>query len=183
MAQNQATPSLDGNSMELYNSGVWANSLWWQQLGANSGATNFLWDFYAQVDGNSTTAAQALEFDSFQSVNGYNYMFGSQCDLGAGVWDVWDELNGRWVHTSIACKSFAPNVWHHIQWYIQRDAASQKYTFVTLVVDGTSHLVNQTYSAKNLGWCDNVGVQYQLDVNASGAGYHEWVDQSTLTIW
>lgn len=169
--------------MELYNSGVWANSLWWQKVGANSSATHFLWDFYAQVDDASSTAAQALEFDAFQFVNGFNYMFGSQCNLAAKKWDVWDELNGRWMHTPIPCVSFEPNVWHHIQWYIQRNTDTQSYTFVTLVVDGTSYPVGLTYSAKNLGWGDNVGVQYQLDVNASGAGYHEWVDQSTLTIW
>jgi hypothetical protein len=74
-------------------------------------------------------------------------------------------------------------VWHHIQWYVQTNASSKEYTFVTLVVDGTSYTVNQTYSAKNLGWADDVGVQYQLDVNATGNGYHEWVDGSTLTVW
>jgi len=26
-------------------------------------------------------------------------------------------------------------------------------------------------------------VQWQMDVNASGTGYHEWVDQAKLTIW
>jgi hypothetical protein len=183
MSQNQATPSLGGSSMELFNSGVWANSLWWQKVGANNSATHFLWDFYAQVDDTSATTAQALEFDSFQFVDGYNYMMGSQCNLAAGKWDVWDELNGAWLHTSVPCKTFAPNVWHHIQWYVQRAADTPKYTFVTLVVDGTAYTLNQTYSAKYLGWSDNVGVQYQLDVNATGTGYHEWVDQSTLTIW
>ncbi len=169
--------------MELYNSGVWANSLWWQKLGANNGATNLLWDFYAQVDESAADAAQALEFDAFQFVGGYNYMFGSQCDLAAGKWDVWDELNGHWIQTSVACKEFAPNVWHHIQWYVQRIAGTQSYKFVTLVVDGTPYTINQTYSAQNVGWSDNVGVQYQLDVNATGAGFHEWVDESTLTVW
>jgi hypothetical protein len=152
-------------------------------VGAHSSATNFLWDFYAQVDDASSTAAQALEFDAFQFVNGFNYMFGSQCNLAAKKWDVWDELNGHWMHTTIPCQTFEPNVWHHIQWHIQRNTDTQSYTFVTLVVDGTSYPVGLTYSAKNLGWGDNVGVQYQLDVNATGTGYHEWIDQSTLTIW
>ncbi len=174
---------MDGNSMEIYNSGVWANSLWWQKVGAHDSATNLLWDFYAEVDEASVTAAQALEFDQFQFVGGYNYMMGSQCNLAAGLWDLWDENDGKWVHSSIACKAFAPNVWHHIQWYVQTNASSKEYTFVTLVVDGTSYTVNQTYSAKNLGWADDVGVQYQLDVNATGNGYHEWVDGSTLTVW
>jgi hypothetical protein len=169
--------------MELYNSGAWSNSLWWQQLGANSGATNFLWDFYARVDDDANGAAQALEFDSFQSVGGYDYMFGSQCDLAAGKWDVWNELDGKWEHTSIQCEHFEANVWHHIQWYVRRNANAKTYTFVKLVVDGNSYSLNQTYSARNVGWVDNVGVQYQIDVNATGGGYHEWVDQSSLTIW
>lgn len=169
--------------MELYNSGVWANALSWQKLGAQSNATNFLWDFYAQVDESSVSAAQALEFDAFQFVGGYNYMLGSQCALAEGRWDVWDEKNAKWNGTSVPCSQFAPNVWHHIQWYVQRIAGTQNYTFVTLVVDGTAYTINQTYSAGYVGWNDDVGVQYQLDVNATGGGYHEWIDESTLTVW
>ena len=91
MAQNQTSPSLDGRSMELYNAGVWANALWWKHLGANNNVSNFLWDFYVQLDSASTSQAQALEFDVFQFIGGFNYMIGSQCDYGNGVWDVWDE--------------------------------------------------------------------------------------------
>jgi hypothetical protein len=169
--------------MELFNSGVWANSLWWQKVGGHDTASNFLWDFYALADDTSATAAQAFEYDSFQFIGGYNYMFGSQCNLAAAKWDLWDELDGKWVHSSAPCAKFAPNVWHHIQWYIQSNSKDHSYTFVTLVVDGTEYSLNQTYSAKNLGWSSNIGVQYQLDVNATGTGFHEWIDQSALTIW
>ena len=51
------------------------------------------------------------------------------------------------------------------------------------MLDGKVHNLNQTYSAKNIGWNSNIGVQYQLDVNASGQGYSEWVDLSKLTVW
>lgn len=184
LAQNQASPSLSGSSMELYNSGVRADALWWLKVGTDDSATNFLWDFYAQVDESSASAAQALEFDAFQFIGGYNYMLGSQCDLGMGRWDVWDAQNAQWDATSVPCKEFEPDTWHHIQWYMQRIAGTQNYKFVTLVVDGTPYAVNQTYSAAYVaGWSDNMGVQYQLDVNATGGGFHEWVDQSTLTVW
>ena len=183
MAQFQTTPSLDGSSTEFFNSGVSANALWWKKLGAADWATNLLWDFYFQVDNASLTATQALEFDSFQFVGGYNYMIGSQCNYAAAVWDVWNENAGHWVHTAIACPKFSPGVWHHIQWYVQRVPNTTNYQYVTLVVDGQAHAVNTTYPAKYNGWADNIGVQYQLDVNATGGGYHEWVDKSTLTIW
>lgn len=183
MAQHQGNPSRDGSSMEFYNSGSWANALWWQKVGANNSAHNFLWDFYVYVDSASQNAAQALEFDAFQFVGGYNYMIGSQCNYGAGKWDTWDEASGHWIHSSISCPKFSPNTWHHIQWYVTTDTSRHTYTYVTLVVDGNSTPVNVTHSAKNLGWSNNIGVQWQLDVNASGQGYHEWVDESTLTIW
>ncbi len=183
MAQFQSQPSLSGASTEIFNSGVWADALWWKKLGGHDGVSNLLWDFYVQVDSNTASAAQALEYDAFQFVAGYNYMIGSQCNIAAGLWDIWDEYNGHWIHTAIACHGFTANTWHHIQWYVQTNHSNRTYHYVTLVVDGVPHTVNQTYSAKYLNWGSNLGVQYQLDVNASGQGYHEWFDNSKLTIW
>jgi hypothetical protein len=183
MAQNQSRPSLSGASTEIFNSGVWSNALWWKKVGANNNVTNLLWDFYVQLDSTAASAAQALEYDSFQFVGGYNYMIGSQCNIAAGVWDLWNELSGHWIHTTIACHGFPANTWHHIQWYVTTNHATRSYRYVTLVVDGVPHPVNQTYNAKDLNWGDNLGVQYQLDVNASGQGYHEWFDQVKLTVW
>jgi Big-like domain-containing protein len=183
MAQNQNPPSRDGASAEFFNSGVWANALWWRHLGAHDNVRNFLWDFYFYVDGNSPSATQALEFDAFQFVSGYNYMIGTECDYGSGLWDTWDEGAGHWYHTSVGCPKFSPNTWHHVQMYLTTNISSHQYTYVTLVVDGNVHPINITRNAKYLGWSDNLGVQWQLDVNASGQGYHEWVDQATLTVW
>ena len=183
MAENQGTPSRDGTGTEFFNSGVWANALWSQKVGANNGISNLLWDFYVYMDDSSRSAAQALEFDAFQFVHGYNYMIGTQCNYAAGVWDTWDESTGHWSHTSIGCSKFSANTWHHIQWYMKTNTSAHSYTYVTLVVDGTPHTVNLTRHAKNLGWGDNLGVQWQLDVNASGQGYHEWIDKATLTVW
>jgi hypothetical protein len=183
MAQNQTSPSLSGSSMEFYNSGVWANALFYQKLGANDAVRNFLWDFYIYLDGNSTGAAQALEFDAFQYIGGYNYMIGTQCNYAAGVWDTWDEASGQWIHSTIPCPQFSPNAWHHIQWYMQTLPNSHQYQYLTLVVDGKIYPVNITRNAKYLAWEDNLGVQWQLDVNATGGDYHEWVDQATLTVW
>ena len=183
MAQFQTSPSLDGSSAEFYNAGAWANALWWKKLGANDGISNLLWDFYFQVDSASLTAAQALEFDSFQFVGGYDYMIGSQCDYAVAQWDVWNASSGHWIQTGIPCPKFSPGVWHHIQWFVQRVPNTHNYHYATLVVDGQPHAVNITYAANYNGWGDNLGVQYQLDVNGSGVGYHEWVDKTTLTVW
>ena len=183
MAQNQGSPSLTGRSTELYNSGVWANALWWHGLGANNSSRNFLVDYYLYVDNNSTWAAQSLEQEVYQFVGGYNYMLGTQCDIGTGVWDTWDMAANHWYGTSVPCHAFSPNAWHHIQWYITTDTNTHKYTYKVLVVDGKSYSLNITRNAGRTGWNDNVGIQWQLDVNSTGAGYHEWIDKGTLTIW
>jgi len=183
MAQYQGSPSRDGSSVEFFNSGAWANALWWHKFGAHNNVRNFLFDFYLYLDDSSKVASQALEFEAFQFVGGYNYMIGTECDYGSGVWDTWDEASGHWYHTSIPCPKFASNTWHHIQMYQTTNINSHQYTYVTLVVDGKFYPVNITRNAKYLGWSDNLGAQWQLDVNASGQGYHEWVDQATLTVW
>lgn len=183
MAQNQGSPSRDGASTEFYIDGAWDDGLWYNKLGAHNDAHNLLWDFYFLVDNNSRTAAQALEFDAFQFIGGYNYMIGSQCNYAAGVWDTWDEATGRWIHSPVACVQFTPNVWHHVVWYVTTDAAKHQYTYVTLYVDGRAYPMHITGNAKNNGWGDNMGVQWQLDVNGTGVGYSEWIDNATLTVW
>ncbi len=183
MAQHQNPPSRSGSSGQFYNSGVWANALWWQKVGAHNTAHNLLWDFWIWVDSNSLSSGQALEFDAFQFVGGYNYMIGSQCNYGSGTWDTWNETSGHWEHTNITCSKFSAGAWHHIQWYLTTDTNAHTYTYHTLVVDGQSHGLNITHTAKNLHWGDNLGVQWQLDVNARGQGYHEWIDNASLAIW
>jgi hypothetical protein len=179
----QTSPSLDGSSMEIFKDGVWANALWWKKVGANNGLTHLLWDFYVRVDSAAATNAQALEYDAFQFVGGYNYMIGTECNYAAGVWDTWNEYTGHWLHTVIPCPKFSANTWHHIQWYMTTNHTNHTYTYVTLVVDGKAYSVNQTQPARYLAWGDNLGAQWQLDVNASGNGYHEWVDKAKLTAW
>jgi hypothetical protein len=110
-------------------------------------------------------------------------MMGSQCDYGQGVWDTWNEASGQWIPTSIACPKFSANTWHHVQWYATTNTSAHTYTYKTLVVDGKSTSVNYTGYAKNLNWSDNLGVQWQLDVNATGGGYDEWIDNVQLAIW
>lgn len=183
MAQNQTAPSLSGGSTQFYTSGVWENALWWQKLGANDNARNLLWDFYFYVDSNYNVSSQAIEFDAFQFVGGFDYMIGTECDYWLQIWDTWDEASGHWIHSNIACPHFTANMWHHMQLYATTNTATHQYTYVTMVIDGQSTPVNITGNALYLNWRDNVGVQWQLDVNANGSGYNEWVDNAKLTVW
>ena len=150
MAQHQSSPSRSGSSMEFYNSGVWANALLWQKVGANNSVHNFLWDFWIYVDGDSQRAAQALEFDAFQFVDGYNYMIGSQCDYASGKWDTWNEASGHWVHSSRHVSEIQPE--HVASHSVVYDHEYQRAHLHLRNPGGgrQSHAVNITGHAKNL---------------------------------
>lgn len=110
-------------------------------------------------------------------------MIGSQCDFGDGQWDLWDSLHGAWVKDSgVPCPRFSANTWHHIQWYLERVSSTQ-YKYVTLVVDDKPYSLNRTFSANPTSWGNNLGVQWQLDENSTGAALNEWVDKVKVTIW
>ena len=183
MAQYQGDPSMDGSSAALFNGGnAWANVLWYKSLGAQNFAKNFLWDFWVRFDSNGAATLHTAEFDLYQSIGGFEFMIGSQCNFGNNRWDTWNQKGGYWVGTSIPCPRFSANTWHHIQWYMQRVSSTQ-YKYVTLVVDGKANNLNQTQPGAYSGWSDTLGVQWQLDLGPNGTDSKEWIDNVKLTIW
>ncbi|MGI9101334.1 MAG: hypothetical protein ACR2IF_02710 [Terriglobales bacterium] len=182
-AAHQSSPSMTGSSREFFVGGSsWGAALWWKTLGENNWATHFLWDFYVRFDSTSAANAWTAEYDLWQSMNGQEFMIGSHCDFGKGHWDVYDSADHHWVNSGIACNRFSPGDWHHIQWYVER-VDSHHYRYISLVVDGNAHSIDQTFATNSIGWPDNLGVQWQLDQNSDGVDLHEWVDQVKLTIW
>lgn len=189
-ANNQATtvsslasqPSLQGQSrMFSIDGGAYADALWWDKLGANDEATNFVFDFWLNV-GSTTDKAQALEFDTFQFNQGVEYMFGTQCDYGSGTWDVWNVRH--WAHTTVPCVPFEPGTWYHIVWTFHRTPDGEQH-YDTLAINDTVHQVGVSYPSAPLpqGWTDNLGVQFQMDIGSESASMEEWVDEVTLTVW
>ena len=182
MAPFTTQPSRSGSSRELFIGGpAWSNALFTRTFPGNQNASRFLWDFWVYQD--STTAAHiwTSEFDLFQAIGGHEFMIGSQCNFGNGVWDVWNSVANRWEGTSIPCPRWAANVWHHIQWYMERNG--NQYRYATLVVDGKPISVNKSYDAIPMDWRDVVGVQWQLDQDSTGLALHQWIDNVRLTIW
>jgi hypothetical protein len=181
--QLQSSPAMNGLSRQFYNGGAaWSNVLWYRPLGAQNSASNFLWDFYVYFDGTTAANVWSAEYDLYQAIGGIEFMIGSQCNFGNAVWDTWNQASGAWVATSIPCKRFSPDTWHHIQWYVQRVSSTQ-YRYDTLVVDGQAYTVNQTFTGSPVSWSDTLGVQWQLDLGSNGLPANEWIDQVTLTIW
>src|SRR5689334_16937796 len=91
------SPSLDGNSRAFHisSSTSYADALWWKQLGAANGAYNLVYDLYFYIK--TPQYAQALEFDNNQANGSKRWIFGTQCNIAAGHWDVWGNAAGNWI--------------------------------------------------------------------------------------
>ncbi len=179
MKQFVGSPSMDGASAQFYNGGVaWADALWWKQLGANAGASHFVYDlyFYVNYPGN----AQALEFDVNQSVNGKKYIFGTQCAIAAGQWEVWNTAGNYWVKTGIGCSQPPAYYWNHLTLEFQR--VNGQTLFVAVTLNGAKKYINRYYNAKAVS-ANELNTAFQMDLKGAGAGYSVWLDKVKLTVW
>jgi hypothetical protein len=186
-------PSVEGDSRNFYiNGAAYSNALWWYKLGSHNSAKNFKYDFWLNVS-NNTQFAQTLEFDAFQFVGGRIYMFGTQCNYAAKVWDVWNADANHWWHTTVPCTKFTPHTWYHVTMTFHRTTDDNYMHYDDLVIvktdsqrravsTNTYHFSKAMPSGKT-GWQDNTGVQFQIDIGKDGMEMQEWVDKVSLTSW
>jgi hypothetical protein len=180
MVENQASPSLDGRSAKFSISGStpYSDALWWKQLGAADGATNLKYDLYFYIT--NPGVAQALEFDNNQSNGVHKFIYGTQCNIKGGHWDVWGNAAGNWISTGIACGVPTAFVWHHLTWEFQR--TSTNVIFVGFTYDGVTHYVNKSYPARN-STVHEMNVAFQMDGDFAMHAYSTWLDKVSLTYW
>ncbi|HET9165482.1 MAG TPA: hypothetical protein VFP11_05760, partial [Candidatus Angelobacter sp.] len=180
MIENQASPSLDGLAAKFSISGTtpYSDALWWKQLGAADTATHLKYDvdFYITNPG----VAQALEFDNNQSNGVHKFIYGTQCNIKGGHWDVWGNAAGNWLSTGIACSAPTAFVWHHLTWEFQRTATN--VIFVGFTYDGVTHYVNRSYPARGSS-VHEMNVAFQMDGDFAMHAYSTWLDRVTLTYW
>ena len=180
MVENQASPSLDGKSAIFNISGKtpYSDALWWKQLGAVDSATHLKYDvdFYITNPG----VAQALEFDNNQSNGAHKFIFGTQCNIKAGHWDVWGNASGNWISTGVACSAPTAFTWHHLTWEFQR--TSTNVVFVGFTYDGVTHYVNRSYPARGSS-VHELNVAFQMDGDSAMHAYSTWLDRVTLVYW
>ena len=191
----QDPPSKDGGSRDFYiNGAAYTNGLWWYKLGANDAVSNFQFDFWLNVNSSVQQNAQALEFDTFQFINGQQYMFGTQCNYNSGTWDIWNAGGAAWVHTSAPCNRFSAGDWYHLTLSFHRTSDGLEHYDSLYIGHYNSHgrlaghnryNFNRTFSSAALppGWGENLGVQFQMDIGPTGTTLQEWVDQVSLTAW
>lgn len=178
--RGQLSPSLDGKSAKLFLGGdkPYTNAIWWNRVGAQDSATNFVLEFdYYMKD---PAVSQGIEFAASQTRGGYRYKFSTQCSFAKGYFQVWDSQNKKWVATSVPCARLTPYVWHHIVGEYKR--SSGKALFVSITVDGKKYYVNRSFNPEPLA-ASAINVHLQLNGNSSQKDYYVWVDKMKLTVW
>jgi hypothetical protein len=176
---DHVSPSKDGDSMEISITGPEnSNALWTYHAGADDNATSFSMSLWVYPSDKASVAG-SFEFDqfNFSKSTGIEFMWGSQCNQVNHLWQVFDQLHGHWINTTVPC-SLAANKWHHVRWDVHRvsgdtDRCSGKPCtyYDTLTLDGVVHPVNAVYPAGPLpnGWSSAVGFQVQIDIGATGS--------------
>jgi hypothetical protein len=175
-----SSPSIDGNSrvFNISSGTPYADGLWWKQLGAANGATNLVYDVYFYIK--APQYSQALEFDANQANGSKRWVFGTQCNIAAGVWDIWANAAGKWTSTGVPCSAPAAFKWHHLTWEFKRSGSY--VTFVAFTYDGVRHYINRSYPAKASG-VSELNVAFQMDMKANHVSYQTWLDNVSLKYW
>jgi hypothetical protein len=181
MHQHQASPSVDGSSMEISLGGTtpFSHVLYWRRMSSNGTASHFVLDMHYYID--RPENSQGLEFAANQSVSNYWYKFSTQCAFSAGVWRVWDSKNSKWVSTGISCDRPPANSWQHVVFEYSR--SSGRANFISITVNGAKHSVNRSFYPLKQKTSDSVGIHFQLDGDANQSDYNAWADCITLTYW
>ena len=172
---------MDGKSMKfsLGGSTPYSNALWWKQLGANNNAHHFIYDVYFYLK--NPSASQALEFDVNQSTGSKKFIFGTQCSMVRGTFDIYSAYSS-WIHTSISCKAARTGYkWNHLTWEFLR-TSDNKVKFISVTLNGSKHYINKVYSAKASG-AKEINVAFQMDGNKYQVDYQAWLDKVKLTYW
>jgi hypothetical protein len=186
LTQHVSSPSLSGNAAQFWLGGStpYSDVLWWRPLAdggdLNNNAHHFVYDLQIYLD--NPGAAEAIEFDIDQYVQGRSLIFGSQCDYrGDGQWDVYDNANHKWVSTGIGCPTPGANSWTHLVLEVER-TSDNSLRYISLTINGDKHNLDWTYPSTSSSF-SGMDVNFQLDGNSQQENYSTWVDNMKLSVW
>ena len=197
MYQHVRSNSLSGDATQFniggstpYSDVLWSNKIVGQgttQGLPDTGHTilpnvhNLTYDAYVYVTNYSVT--QDLEFDINMYMNGVGMEWGTECNhLADGVWDIWNNVEARWVPTSIAC-NLNNQAWNHVTLQVQRKP-NNDLLYQSITVNGVTHTINQTVAPFQVpsGWY-GMTVNYQMDGNYRQSAYTTYLDKLNVTYW
>lgn len=197
MAQHQASPSLSGYATQFNIGGTvpYADVLFSNPLIGQFSTQglpdhdhtlvpsihNFIYstDFYVT----DAAVTQVLEFDISMYFNGLSLIWGNQCNhLGAGDWDIWDNVKAKWVSTGVACP-LRDKQWNHVEIQAEREA-DNTLLFQSFTLNGVTTPLNVTYAPGTAppSWY-GITVNYQMDGDAHESANTTYADNLSLTYW
>ncbi len=194
MTQNIKSPSMTGEAMQMYLAGSqgYGDGLWNNHLIGDFSSQglpdtnhtlvptlhNFTYDVYFW--GSNLGLAQAVEFDINQFFDNLGYIWGHECRVAGGnEWDIWDNLNQRWVPTGVSCYP-NNNAWNHLTLQVQRTSNNQ-LLYQSITLNGVTANLNEYYNpGPAVGWY-GVTVNYQEDGNSAQSAYSVYLDQFTFS--
>lgn len=141
---------------------------------------NFVYDTEFYVS--DATITQALEFDINMYMNGAGMIWGHQCNnLGDGDWDIWDNVNGRWVSAGVPCHFI--NGWNHVTIQAQRES-DNSLLYESIELNGTTYPLKKTYppGVSDSNWW-GVTLNYQMDGNSAQSANKTYLDNLSLTYY
>jgi hypothetical protein len=197
MEQHVPSPSLNTNATRFniggatsYSDVLWTNAL----IGQNSSQGlpdsnhallptlhNFVYDAYFYSS--QLSLSQALEFDISMYWNGLSQIWGQQCRIAGGnEWDIWDNVNAKWVPTGVSCYP-NNNGWNHVTIQVERESDNW-LLFKSITLNGVTNTINQYYAPGSAppGWW-GITINFQMDGNEQQAAYSAYVDDLDFTYW
>jgi len=139
---------------------------------------NFTYDVYFWVK--DASVSQAMEFDINQFTGGKSFIWGHECRIAGGhQWDIYDNINHKWVPTGVACDPVS-GAWNHVIINVQRTSGNQ-LLFKSITLNGKTATLNKTYSPTSTSW-NGITINYQLDGSSSGTPYSVYLDKLNFTM-
>lgn len=185
LVQGITSPSMDGKGARFWLGGTsktpYANALWFKRLPGAATATHFILDFYFYIK--DPSVAQGIEMDIFYSRDGKKNYFLTECDSRGtykGTWQVSNAVIDKWQHTGYSCIVNA-NSWNHVTLEFFRTSTGDT-KFVSVSMNGNTHLVNQVYPAKNVTSFE-LNPAIQLDGDEKQDNYSIVTDKMTVKYW
>lgn len=195
MTQGVTSPSLSGIPAQFNLGGTtpYSDALFYNQLiGAFStqglpdpnqklvpALHNFTYDAYFFLS--DTVNTQAMEFDINWFMNSIGITWGTECRIrGGNEWDIWDNVNAKWVPTGFACNPVS-NAWNHVTVTAQR-GPNNTVIYQSITLNGLTANINQTYAPFSVpsDWY-GITVNYQMDGNENQTAITSYLDNFSFT--
>jgi hypothetical protein len=139
---------------------------------------SFTYDVYFWVS--NAGVAQALEFDINQFTGGKSFIWGHECRVAGGhAWDIYDNVNHKWIPTGVACNPVS-GAWNHLIIQAQRTSNDQ-LLFKSITLNGKTATLNHYESPTSTSW-HGVTINYQLDGNQYNTPYTVYLDKLNFTM-